>query len=95
MILRVAFGLLIGIFFYGGLWLTVQRLATTRHPFALSLGSLLMRMVVALAGFFLLIGGRWQNAAAALIGFTAARFLLNLALRAIPLRASARSSQCI
>lgn len=90
MILRVAFGILIGIFFYGGLWLTVGRLATARHPFALSLGSLLVRMAVALAGFFFSIGGRWQNAAATLIGFTAARFLLSLALRT-----NAGGSRCI
>lgn len=76
MIARFAFGLLLGVFFYGGLWLTVRRLATARHPFALTLGSLFLRTGVTLAGFLCVIGGRWQNAVVALIGFTAARFLL-------------------
>jgi F1F0 ATPase subunit 2 len=82
MILRLAFdmmgGILLGVFFYGGLWLTVRRLPTTRHPMALTLGSLLLRMALTLAGFFLVIGGRWQNAVTLLVGFTAARlFLVN------------------
>lgn len=76
MILRFLFGLLLGVFFYGGLWLTVRRLGATRHPFALTLGSLFVRTVVTLAGFLFVIGGRWQNAVVALLGFTAARFLL-------------------
>lgn len=76
MILRFAFGLLLGAFFYGGLWLTVRRLPATRHPFALTLGSLFLRTAVTLAGFLCVIGGRWQNAVVALIGFTAARFLV-------------------
>jgi len=76
MILRFVCGFLLGIFFYGGLWLTVRRLATTGHPFAVTLGSLFARGAVTLAGFFLLIGGHWQNAVWALIGFTASRLLL-------------------
>ena len=44
MILRFGFGILLGVFFYGGLWLTVRNLATTRHPFALTLGSLVLRI---------------------------------------------------
>ena len=76
MILRFVFGLLLGVFFYGGLWLTVRRLPTTRHPFAMTLGSLFVRTVLTLAGFLFAIGGRWQNALVALLGFTAARFLV-------------------
>lgn len=77
MILRLVCGLLLGIFFYGGLWLTVRRLLITDHPFAVTLGSLLARSAVTLTGFILLIGAHWQNAVWALIGFTAARFLLS------------------
>ncbi|MGD1069737.1 MAG: ATP synthase subunit I [Bryobacteraceae bacterium] len=80
MILRLAFdvlfGTLLGVFFYGGLWLTVRRFPTTHHPLALTLGSLLLRMAVTLAGFFLIVDGRWQNAVAALAGFTVARLYL-------------------
>lgn len=76
MIPRFIFGCLLGGFFYGGLWLTVRCLPAARHPFVMMLGSLLVRTAVTLAGLFLIIGGHWQNAIVALIGFTAARFLL-------------------
>jgi F1F0 ATPase subunit 2 len=81
MMLRFAFGILLGIFFYGGLWLTVRRLATTPHPFALTLGSLLLRMAVTLAGFLFVLNGRWQNAAVTLLGFTAGRLVLGWTAR--------------
>jgi F1F0 ATPase subunit 2 len=77
MILRFGIGILLGLFFYGGLWLTVNRLATTNHPVLLSLGSLMVRMGVALAGFYILIDGRWQNAIAAVLGFSVGRVVLS------------------
>lgn len=69
-------GLLLGLFFYGGLWATVRWLAKTRHPFAVTLVSLFVRSAVTLAGFLLLIGRNWRNAVWALVGFTLARFVL-------------------
>jgi F1F0 ATPase subunit 2 len=81
MILRFAFGVLLGILFFGGLWLTVRRLPTTRHPLGLTLSSLILRMGIVLGGFILVIDVRWQNAAATLAGFTAARLLFGLASR--------------
>jgi len=76
MILRLISGILLGVFFYGGLWLTVRSLRTTRHPLALTLASLVLRTLITVAGFYWLIGARWQNAAVALVGFAAVRFLL-------------------
>lgn len=78
MIFRFVLGILLGVIFYGGLWLTVRRLPATGHPAALTLGSLLLRMSVTLGGFLIVINGRWQNAATALAGFTVARILLGL-----------------
>jgi F1F0 ATPase subunit 2 len=89
-LVRFGLGTLPGTFFFGGLWLTVSRLATAKHPRTLSLGSLILRMGVALGGFILLIHGHWQNAAAALAGFTAGRFILSL-----PARFTHRSTPCI
>ena len=76
MIPRFIFGVLLGIFFYGGLWLTVRCLAKTRHPFAVTLGSLLLRTAVTMAGFVAITAHHWQNALMALAGFTAVRLLL-------------------
>ncbi len=66
-------GIAIGFFFYAGLWFTVQRLVTTRHPVVLTLVSFWGRTIIALAAFLLVMNGRWQNGIAALAGFGAGR----------------------
>lgn len=66
-------GIILGAFFYGGLWLTVRRLVVTRHPIAVTLGSLLVRMAVVLCGLLLVARGRWQNVLACLVGLTVGR----------------------
>ena len=75
-------GLALGVLFYGGLWLTVRRLLTSHHPVALTLGSLLLRSGVALAGFLLVSDGDWRNTTACLIGFVVARIVVS---RELPL----------
>ena len=77
MILGLISGIALGVFFYGGLWMTVQRMPAARHPAALVLGSLVVRMAVVLAGFLWLTRGRWQNALAILLGLIAGRLAVS------------------
>jgi F1F0 ATPase subunit 2 len=70
-------GLALGFAFYGGLWITLRRLIVTRHPFALTMGSFLLRMAIALGGFLLVSAGRWQNALLCFAGFAAGRFIVS------------------
>lgn len=69
-------GALLGLFYFGGLWWTVQRLAQSGSPGLLTLGSFFIRTLVTLAGFYLLADGQWQRLLACLAGFIAARFAL-------------------
>ncbi len=73
-------GFMIGIFFYGGLWLTVRKLAVSRHPVVLTMASFWGRTLFSLIAFMLLIGSDWSKALSALIGFTIARVATPLAL---------------
>ena len=66
-------GLLLGAFFYGGLWWTVRRGVSSQRAAAWFLASLLLRMAVALAGFYLVAGGHWQRLLPCLLGFAMAR----------------------
>ncbi|HML17459.1 MAG TPA: ATP synthase subunit I [Bryobacteraceae bacterium] len=66
-------GVAIGVFFYFGLWLTVQRMFTTRHPVVLTVASFWGRTIIALAAFLLVANGRWENALASLAGFALGR----------------------
>lgn len=75
-------GVVLGAFFYGGLWITVRKLVTTDHSVVLTLGSLFARSGFTVVGFILAINGRWQNAVASLGGFVVARVLVGRLARA-------------
>jgi F1F0 ATPase subunit 2 len=68
-------GVLLGAFFFGGLWWTVRKGVTAKHPTLWFLGSSLFRTAVALAGFYLIARGDWKRAAVCLLGFVVARFV--------------------
>lgn len=69
-------GIGIGLFYFGGLWVTVQRLPTTRHPALWTLGSFMGRTGLSLLGFYLTMGGRWERLLVCLFGFLVARHFL-------------------
>jgi len=49
-------GVLLGTFYFGGLWLTIKRLHCSQQPTLLSLGSFFARSLVCILGFYLIIG---------------------------------------
>ena len=69
-------GLLLGAIFFGGLWWTVRLGVASRRPALLFLGSLLLRTVVVVAGFYFVGDGHWQRLLACLFGFVIARFIV-------------------
>jgi F1F0 ATPase subunit 2 len=70
-------GLLLGAFFYGGLWWTVQKLSVCRRPALLLISSLIIRSGVILSAFYLIVeGGYWGRLLVSLLGFVVARLLV-------------------
>lgn len=69
-------GVLLGLFFFGGLWWTVRRGLTSNRPALWFLGSLLLRTGIVLAGIYFVSGGRWDGLLACLAGFVIARFIV-------------------
>jgi F1F0 ATPase subunit 2 len=69
-------GLVLGAFFFGGLWWTVRRGLSSPRPALWFLGSLVVRTSVILAGFILVSGGHWDRLLACLLGFPLARLLV-------------------
>lgn len=67
-------GIGLGTLFFGGLWFTVRRGISSPHPARLFLGSALLRMGMALAGFYFVGGSEWSRLVACLVGFLVARF---------------------
>lgn len=69
-------GALLGAFFFGGLWWTVQKGAASDRPAVWFLGSLLLRAGLILAGFYYVSQGHWSRLVACLLGFMLARFIV-------------------
>lgn len=74
-------GIFLGILFFGGLQLTLTQLEKSKHPAALMLLSMLLRMAVVLTGFFLLRNRGWYHLLAALPGMLLVRTILVSAAR--------------
>lgn len=69
-------GALLGTFFFGGLWWTVQKGVTSERPALWFLGSLLLRTCLILAGFYWVLQGHWSRLLACLLGFLIARVIV-------------------
>lgn len=70
------FGL--GVFFFGGLWWTIRRGVKSQRPAWLFLGSLLLRVSLVLAGFYLVSDGDWQRMLTCLLGLMIGRFVFTI-----------------
>lgn len=81
-----ASGLGIGLFFFGGLWLTVRRISRVKHPALLSLSSFIIRTALSLVLFHTISGSHWERLLALLCGFLLMRFALVHLIRPTPNR---------
>ncbi|MGF1498046.1 MAG: ATP synthase subunit I [Elainellaceae cyanobacterium] len=77
-------GFLLGLFYFGSLWITVRHLPTLQRPVPLLISSYLGRLVIAGYGFYLIMGGHWERSLVALIGFILARTFLVRRFRSEP-----------
>ncbi len=80
LILSLIVGMLLGVIFFGGLWMTVKHLQKVGRPWLLFLVSALSRTAIALSGFWfvgiwLSATSQWQRMAACLLGFMIVRHL--------------------
>ncbi len=89
-LLSVLAGVMLGTLFYGGLWWTVRRAATFGRPALSVLGSALLRMSVALGGFYLVGRGDWLRLLLCLLGFMLARAVVTWLTR-LPATGHART----
>jgi len=74
MILTASFAT--GVFFFGGLWFTVQKGITSKAPALWFMGSFIIRIAVTLIAFYFLTGGVEQRLLLCLAGFLIARVVV-------------------
>ncbi len=77
-------GVLLGAFFFGGLYWTVQKGMTSDRPALWFLGSLLLRIGVILAGFYYVSQGHWSRLGLCLLGLVVARVIVMKRLTRAP-----------
>lgn len=66
-------GIGLGLFFFGGLWLTVRSLPHVRRPGRRLFLSFLVRTAVVLLGFYAVMSGDWRRMLLCLAGFLIGR----------------------
>ena len=76
LVLALAAGLLLGAIFFGGLWWTVRRGVSSERPALWFFGSMLLRMSIALAGFYFVGREHWERWLLCLLGFILARLVV-------------------
>ena len=69
----LAAGIVLGVFFFGGLWWTIRRGLSSGQPALWFFGSMLLRTGIVLLGFYYVQGDDWMRLPAALLGFIIAR----------------------
>ena len=74
--LALVAGIMLGAIFFGGLWWTIRKGATSKRPELWFLVSFLLRMSIAITVFYFVGSGHWERLLACLIGFIAARLIV-------------------
>ena len=92
LLLAWAAGVGLGVVYFGGLWWTVRRAGSFRRPASSMLISGLVRMGLALGGFYLVGGGSWQRMLLCLFGFVVGRAAVTWWLRPVQ---RARASEAL
>ena len=69
-------GWVLGLLFYGGLWLTTSRVLRSRHPVLWVLGGFVLRMALVLPALYWLSDARWERLLVCVAGFLIARPLV-------------------
>ena len=82
-------GVLLGAFFFGGLWWTIRSRSPSQWSGLLFSASFLLRMTVAVTGFYVVSHGEWRKLLACLVGFLLARIAVTRLTR-LPVAKSAR-----
>lgn len=83
-VLSIAAGVILGVFFFGGLWKTVNLIEDIKRPMLWMAGSFIIRSAVVMIGLYVLLQMHWLNMAVALIGFFMTRIILVRKYREAP-----------
>ncbi|HUV39001.1 MAG TPA: ATP synthase subunit I [Planctomycetota bacterium] len=84
----LAAGVVLGLFYFGGLWWTVRRVMKSPRPHVLILASFVIRMLATLAALWLLLQVHWVLAVVAVAVMIVTRVVLTAKLGKLPVAAA-------
>jgi F1F0 ATPase subunit 2 len=76
LLISLAAGIILGIFYFQGLWQTVLRLPEFKRPAWSMSWSFVARIGIVMSGFYFIMGGHLDRLAIAMAGFILARQIL-------------------
>ena len=76
MVMAFIGGIVLGILFFGGLWLTVKKAVVAKNIAVWFLASSLLRITIVLVGFYYIADGYWQRLLICVLGFVVGRYLI-------------------
>uniref|UniRef100_E6QVZ4 N-ATPase, AtpR subunit n=1 Tax=mine drainage metagenome TaxID=410659 RepID=E6QVZ4_9ZZZZ len=76
LVLTTFSGMLLGAMYFGGLWWTVRKGLASPRPAQWFIFSLLLRLGLALLGFYFVAGNDWKQLLVCLLGFIVARIIV-------------------
>jgi F1F0 ATPase subunit 2 len=68
-------GIVLGILYFGGLWLTITKMRELKNPGIFLTLSFILRTVVVIGGFYLISDGKLERLAVAMLAFFVIRFV--------------------
>jgi len=77
MIFAFIAGIVLGMFFFGGLWYTVKKAVNAKMPALWFLGSFIIRVCIVMIGFYYIVQVGWQALIISVVGFIVARFVVS------------------
>jgi len=75
--LALVAGVMLGAFFFGGLWWTVKKGLASDRPALWFSVSVLLRTSVTIVGFYFIAADDWHRLLASVLGFWLARVIMN------------------
>lgn len=69
-------GIMVGGFFFGGLWWSTKKAVLSKKPVVWFMGSLLVRLSVTITAFYFISQNHWERMLVCLLGFVVARTIV-------------------
>ncbi len=80
-VLAFGAGIILGLLFFGGLYITVQKLETSKNPALIMILSFILRMAVLVVAFYFISKGGYKEVLFALAGVILTRFVMTFRMR--------------